>query len=133
MTYRRAADVEWKPAGPEHFTGEVWFGPLHTPLDPADLNVLGVRFSPGARSDWHSHPAGQVLYVVEGTARVQAEGEPMVVAGPGDAVHAPAGVVHWHGATPDGPMTHLSITHGGATAWLARKVTDTEYGGTGAP
>ncbi|MEK7252134.1 MAG: cupin domain-containing protein, partial [Actinomycetota bacterium] len=78
-------------------------------------------------SDWHSHPAGQVLYVVSGTARVQAEGEQTVVAGPGDAVHAAAGVVHWHGAAPEAPMVHLSITHGGATEWLPRKVTDEEY------
>ncbi len=128
MTHRKAADVPWTPAGTEHFTGEVRFGPLHAPHKPADLNVLAVGFAAGARSDWHSHPAGQVLYIVSGTARVQAEGEPTVVAGPGDAVHAAAGVVHWHGAAPNGPMVHLSITHGGATEWLPRKVTDEEYG-----
>jgi len=125
--HRKARDVEWKPAGSEHFTGEVSFGSLHAPTDAADLNVLGVRFAPGARSDWHSHPGGQVLYVVEGTARVQAEGETVVVAGPGDAIHAAAGVVHWHGAGPDAPMIHLSITHA-ATEWLPRKVSDAEFG-----
>src|SRR3972149_6347260 len=99
MTHRKAADVAWTPAGPEHFTGEVRFGPLHTPHEPADLNVLAVGFAAGApdlnvlavgfaagaRSDWHSHPAGQVLYVVSGTALVHAEGESTVVARPGDA------------------------------------------------
>lgn len=129
MTHHRAEDVPWVPAGDEHFTGQVWFGPLHAPQDAADLNVLGVAFSPGARSDWHSHPAGQVLYIVSGTARIQAEGEEMVTASPGDAIHAAAGVVHWHGSAPDSPMVHLSITHGGATEWLPRKVTDEEYGG----
>jgi len=126
--HRKARDVEWKPAGSEHFTGEVSFGPLHVPADGSDLNVLGVRFAPGARSDWHAHPGGQVLYVVEGTARVQAEGEAVVVAGPGDAIHADAGVVHWHGAGPDAPMIHLSITHA-PTEWLPRKVSDAEYRG----
>ena len=128
MTHRRAADVAWSPAGTEHFTGEVRFGPLHAPHEPADLNVLAVGFAAGARSDWHSHPAGQVLYVVSGTARVHAEGEATVVAGLGDVVQAAAGIVHWHGAAPDGAMVHLSITHGGATEWLPRKVTDEEYG-----
>jgi quercetin dioxygenase-like cupin family protein len=129
MTHRRGPDVAWTPAGTEHFTGKVWFRPLHAPIDAADLNVLGVRFAAGARSDWHSHPGGQVLFVVEGKARVQAEGEPVVIAGPGDAVHAAAGVVHWHGAGADGPMVHLSITHGGPTEWLPRKVSDEEYHG----
>lgn len=127
MTHQKADEIRWKPAGTEHFTGDVWFGPLHEPATPDDLNVLGVSFSAGARSDWHTHPAGQVLYVVSGTARVQNEGEETVVAGAGDAVHTEAGVTHWHGASEDGPMVHLSITHGGATAWLPRKVTDEEY------
>jgi len=127
MTHRKAAAVAWTPSGTEHFTGEVRSGPLHAPHDPADLNVLAVAFAPGARSDWHTHPGGQVLYVVSGTAWVQAEGEATVAANPGDAVHAAAGVIHWHGAAPEAPMVHLSITHGGPTEWLARKVTDDEY------
>ncbi len=128
MIHRKATAIPWVSAGLDHFTGEVWFGPLHSPADPRDLNVLGVRFSPGARSDWHSHPGGQVLYILDGTARVGTD-EATIVAGPGDAVHAASGVVHWHGAGPDAPMTHLSITHNGATEWLPRKVSDQEYRG----
>jgi len=127
VQHRSAEGVEWGPAGEEHFTGSAEFGPLHPPADDADLNVLGVVFQAGARTDWHSHPAGQVLFIVEGTALVGTEDQ-TVVAGPGAAVHAPAGQVHWHGATAGGPMRHLSITHGGPTEWLPRKVTDEEYG-----
>jgi len=128
VNHQPSDSVDWQPAPQEFFTGSVWFGALHAPTDEMDINVLGVRFAPGARSDWHSHPGGQVLYVVEGTARVQTEGGDVIEAGPGDAVHAPAGELHWHGATPDGPMVHLSITHLGATEWEPRKVTDEEYG-----
>jgi quercetin dioxygenase-like cupin family protein len=46
---------------------------------------------------------------------------------PGDVVHAPPGELHWHGAAPDSPMMHLSITSGGATVWEG-KVDDEEYG-----
>lgn len=128
MERRLASEVDWVPAGEEHFTGEVSFGPLTAePVQPEDMNVLAVSFAAGARTDWHRHPAGQVLYVVSGQARVQAEGGETVHAGPGDAVYAPPGEVHWHGAGPDGPMTHLSITHGGPTEWLPRKVTEEEY------
>lgn len=129
MKHRPAGEVAWTSAGHEHFTGEVVFGP-HTdePQGPDDINVLGVRFDAAARTDWHRHPGGQVLYVLSGEARVGTEGE-TVVAGPGDAVSTPPGELHWHGAGPDGPMTHLSITHMGATEWLPRKVTDEEYEG----
>jgi hypothetical protein len=45
----------------------------------------------------------------------------------GDVVFAPDGEEHWHGATPDQFMTHLSITEG-AARW-AEHVSDTEYRG----
>jgi len=128
MEHRPAETTHWQPAGSEHFTGRVWFGPIQPSVDPAGLNVLGVAFEPGARSDWHTHPAGQVLYIVSGSARVQSEGGETVVAGPGDAVVAAPGEIHWHGAGPNSPMVHLSITDGGPTEWLPRKVTDAEYG-----
>lgn len=128
MHHETADETTWDPAPEEHFTGRAWFGPLHRPGDALDLNVLGVRFEAAARTDWHTHPAGQVLYVVAGTALVQTESGETVAAGPGDAVHAPAGEMHWHGAGPDAPMVHLSITHGGPTEWSDRKVTDEEYG-----
>ena len=127
MGHQPAESVKWQPAGSEHFTGDVWFGPMHTSAEPDAVNVLGVSFAPGARSDWHTHPDGQVLYVVSGIARVQTEGGSPLTAGPGDTVHAEPGAVHWHGASPGSPMVHLSITAGGPTEWLPRKVTDEEY------
>jgi quercetin dioxygenase-like cupin family protein len=41
-------------------------------------------------------------------------------------VHAPPGERHWHGATPDAPMMHLSLTSGGDTRW-EDKVDKEEY------
>jgi quercetin dioxygenase-like cupin family protein len=127
MDHQPAGLVNWNPAGSEHFTGDVWFGPMHSAAEADGVNVLGVSFAPGARSDWHTHPGGQVLHVLSGIARVQTEGGSTVTARPGDTVHAEPGEVHWHGASPDSPMIHLSITSGGPTRWLPRKVTDEEY------
>ncbi len=127
MEHRPAQVQEWQAAPDEHFTGRAWFGPLVPPAEPADLNVLGVMFERGARTDWHTHPGGQALYVVTGAGRVQTDGGETVAVGPGDVVYAPPGELHWHGAGPDSFMVHLSITHGGATEWLERKVTDDEY------
>ncbi len=127
MEHRPAEGLDWQPAGEEHFTGRVWFGPMVAPAAPPDLNVLGVMFEPAARTDWHTHPGGQALHVVSGAGRVQTEAGETVVMGPGDVVYAPPGEVHWHGAGPNSFMVHLSITDVGPTEWLDRKVTDEEY------
>ena len=39
----------------------------------------------------------------------QEEGGPIRIIRPGDVVEIPTDIVHWHGATPDSPMTHLAI------------------------
>ena len=72
MDHTPAEGINWEPAGDEHFTGEVFFGPLSKAPDPG-LNALGVLFTPGARTDWHTHPNGQVLYITSGAGKVQTE------------------------------------------------------------
>lgn len=125
MEHRSADALEWTAAPEEHFTGDVWFGPL-SQVEGA-LNAAGVQFSPGARTDWHSHPKGQVLYVVSGSGYVMNESGERAAIVSGDVVYASPGELHWHGATPDSPMFHLSLTTGGATEWEPRKVSADEY------
>jgi quercetin dioxygenase-like cupin family protein len=112
---------------PEWFTGDVWIDALARARDPSRVSVSTVRFSPGARTAWHSHALGQTLFVTEGRGLVQSRGEPVVQLGPGDVVFTPDGEEHWHGATPDHFMTHLSMTEGNAN-W-GEHVTDQEYRG----
>ena len=127
MEHTPAGRLEWEPAPQEHFTGRAWFGPL-SQADDRPLNALGVLFEPGARTDWHSHVEGQVLYVVSGAGRVgNADGGTVEVA-PGDVVHTPPGEAHWHGATPTSYMMHLSLTTA-ATEWSDRGVNDDDYRG----
>lgn len=125
MQVLRAEQVTWKGAA-ENFTGRVWMGEMQDPEDPGGLRVLGVLFEPGARSDWHSHPGGQVLYVVSGAGRVGTS-EGISEIGPGDVVRTPPGEEHWHGAGPEGFLYHLSLTTVGPTEWSSRSVTDSEY------
>ena len=107
------------------FTGDVWLDPIVQPHGDSPLNVAAVHFTPGARTAWHAHDGGQTLYVTEGRGLVQARGEEVVEIRPGD-VHVTADrYEHWHGATYDHFMTHISITRGPAT-W-GEHVTDTEY------
>lgn len=121
--------LQWVPAPPEHFTGPVWFGDMASDESEAGMKVLGVQFAPGSRTDWHSHPAGQVLHVVSGSGLVANKAGERVEISAGDTVHTPPDELHWHGARHDSPMMHLSITHGGPTEWAPEKVSGDDYAG----
>ncbi|MHB1584599.1 MAG: (R)-mandelonitrile lyase [Acidimicrobiales bacterium] len=110
----------------QFFTGDVWIDGLARGQEPSHLSVNAVRFSPGARTAWHSHSLGQTLYVTEGRGLVQSRGGDVLEIHQGDVVVTPDGEEHWHGATPEHVMTHLSITEGDAH-W-GPQVTDDEYG-----
>jgi quercetin dioxygenase-like cupin family protein len=109
----------------ETFTGDVWVDSISRGLPSSALSAAAVRFSPGARSAWHSHEGGQTLYVTDGRGLVQVRGEAAVEIRAGDVVYAPDGEEHWHGANSQDFMTHLSITEG-APHW-GDHVTDEEY------
>ena len=126
MEHKPAEDITWVDAGSEHFTGKVLFGPLSVAPD-RKLDALAVLFEPGARTDWHTHPEGQVLYVVSGAGKVQTDDGETVRVSAGDAVYSPAGEKHWHGAGEKSYLMHLSLTTGGATEWLPEKVSEAEY------
>ncbi|MDY7103215.1 MAG: cupin domain-containing protein [Actinomycetota bacterium] len=109
------------------FTGDVFIDSLAGGDEGSGVNLAAVHFAPGARTAWHSHDGGQTLYVTEGHGLVQARGEDVVELHAGDVHVTPDGEEHWHGATHDHLMTHLSMTRGGAN-W-GDHVTDEEYPG----
>ncbi|NUO72783.1 MAG: cupin domain-containing protein [Frateuria sp.] len=117
-------------AGPaDFFTGRVRVDPVW-PADAA-INASGglVTLEPGARSAWHTHPAGQRLVVMSGVGLTQEWGKPVQVIRPGDVVWCPPGVKHWHGAAPTTAMTHLAVTgavDGKNVTWM-EKVNDDQY------
>jgi len=124
--------VELQPKQPtikgpdEWFTGDVFLETVAQGHGASPLTVLRVRFTPGARTAWHSHSIGQTLCVTDGEGRVQSRGEQVVTIRSGDVVFTPGGEWHWHGAAPDHFMTHLAITEGEAS-W-GDHLTDAEYG-----
>jgi quercetin dioxygenase-like cupin family protein len=114
---------------PDRFTGSVRVQSLFDAKEPARSSGGQVAFQPGARSAWHTHPLGQVLIVTDGVGWVQQWGGPVQVIRKGDVVWIPAGVKHWHGATPTSAMTHIAFQeqlNGTAVNWL-EKVTDEQY------
>lgn len=126
---RSRPDSEPGPA--ERFTGTVWLDELASPAPPARMRAYSVHFTPGARTAWHRHPFGQVLYVMEGEGRTQREGGPVEILRAGDTVHIDPGERHWHGAGPSTFMTHLAMQEAdenGSEAEWEQLVTDAEYG-----
>ena len=115
----------------EYFTGTVWQDPIIEAPAPALLRSAWVRFEPGARTAWHTHPLGQTLHVTAGNGRVQTFGGPIREIHAGDTVWIPPGEKHWHGAAPNMAMTHIAMQEardGKHVEWLEH-VTDTQYGG----
>lgn len=114
----------------QNFTGSVRVDPLFSAHPPGTTTGSSVTFEPGARSAWHTHPAGQILVVTAGAGRVQQWGGQAQDIRPGDVIWTPPGVKHWHGAAPTTSMTHLSIldsVNGKNADWM-EKVTDEQYG-----
>lgn len=80
-----------------------------------------VTFTPGARTFWHTHEKGQILFVTQGSGLIQSEGQEPRKLKVGDVVYIPGGEKHWHGAAPDTVMTHMAVALGGQYLMLLRK------------
>lgn len=128
--------MELKPVMPttkgpaSTFTGDVYVNPIYRGQEPSRMIVSLVRFTPGARTNWHSHAVGQTLHVTDGIGLVQTRDGTVIRMRPGDTVYTPPGQEHWHGATAGNFMCHLAmlegIPGGDGTTWL-EPVTDQQY------
>ncbi|MEZ4951120.1 MAG: cupin domain-containing protein [Saprospiraceae bacterium] len=116
--------------GPEDwFTGAVRIDPLFPKKEATHSSGALVTFEPGARTAWHTHPAGQTLIVQSGLGWIQKEGGPIEEIRPGDVVYFEPNEKHWHGASPNKAMSHIAIQEevdGSAVSWM-EKVSDGQY------
>lgn len=119
-----------KTAPASSFVGTVLQDEVVTPTAPSRLRVSRVSFTPGGRTNWHTHPVGQFLYCLSGAGRLQQEGQPVLELMPGDTAFIPAGARHWHGSAPGHLFCHLAMSEnndkGEGTVWL-EPVSDTDY------
>ncbi len=130
MKITRSGTMPSKAGPSDWFTGTVRIDPLFQAEDPGRAGGAHVTFEPGARTAWHTHPAGQTLIITFGRGRVQREGGPVEEVSQGDVVWFPAGEKHWHGAAPESAMSHIAIQeaiNGEAVTWL-EKVSEEDYG-----
>lgn len=112
-----------------YFTGQSYLNMLST----EQVAIGNVTFEPGCRNNWHIHHAGQgggqMLLVTAGRGWYQEWGKKAKELHPGDVVHIPAGVKHWHGAAADSWFQHLAVEVPGENTgneWC-EAVSDEEY------
>ncbi len=127
-----AREVGVFPAGDKneafakYFVGQSYLNMLST----QGVAIGNVTFEPGCRNNWHiHHKGGQILLVTGGRGYYQAWGEQAQELHPGDVVHIPPEVKHWHGAAPDSWFAHLAVAvpaEGSSSEWL-EAVSDEEY------
>ena len=113
----------------KNFSGTVWLHMMGANDSTLHARFGNVTFEPAARTNWHSHPGGQILFITEGQGYYQAKGQPARLLHKGDVVEIPRNVVHWLGAAPDKGLTHIAIslnTDEGGAVWSG-PVTEGEY------
>ncbi|MFC4094894.1 cupin domain-containing protein [Euzebyella saccharophila] len=111
-----------------NFIGDVWVH-MQVMADSVNQNSVGtVTFDPGARSNWHSHPNGQIIMSLDGEGYYQEKGSEKRILRKGDVVKCPANTPHWHGASAEKQFIQIAITSrvDGPTEWLD-PVTEEQY------
>jgi quercetin dioxygenase-like cupin family protein len=112
----------------DNFHGTAW---LHWLVRSDSINHIGsgsVTFEPGARTNWHLHPDGQIIIVIDGVGYYQEEGSKKQILRKGDVVACPPDIPHWHGASADKEFIQIAVTSRlkGPTKWL-HPVSEDEY------
>ncbi len=112
-----------------NFTGTAWLQMLVNNNSIYNTSIGNVTFEPGARTNWHKHPGGQILLVTDGKGYYQEKDKPAQLIQKGDVVRIPPDTEHWHGASSDSSLTHIAISPNlqkGSVEWL-KPVSDEEY------
>ena len=111
------------------FTGKVKVTKLFNDAPYRPFGGGLVEFERGARSAWHTHPAGQTLIVTKGVIITGTEQGVVQLAHEGDTILCPPDLKHWHGATDKQGGAHIALTgvkDGNNGHWF-EKVSDEEY------
>ncbi len=107
-------------------TGKVWLNHLSKADEYFDYNIAIAKFDKGAKLNWHKHPKGQKLIIIEGTGYYQERNQPIQIVTKGDIITSMPNTEHWHSATQNTGVTYLAITGNQKTHWL-EKVTNEEF------
>jgi quercetin dioxygenase-like cupin family protein len=107
MTIQRPGNAVRSPV--DIATAPFWVEMLLEGAADGENTAMRASLDPGTITRWHTHPRGQLLYVLSGKGLAQREGGALEELRAGDAVWFAADEKHWHGATPDSPFSYISI------------------------
>ena len=102
-------------------SGPFWAELLLESSRDGENTAMRVTVDPGIVTHWHTHPRGQLLYVLSGVGQVQRDGGAIEEVRAGDCVWFAPGERHWHGATPSSTFSYVSIQaveNGTAVHWM---------------
>jgi len=118
----RANERDTRTQPQTNFVGTVFADEVSVGEAPSRMRATRVSFTPGGRTNWHTHPVGQVLFCLHGVGRYQLEGDQVQELRPGDTVIIPPDAKHWHGSAPGQLFSHLALSetdaNGNGATWL---------------
>jgi quercetin dioxygenase-like cupin family protein len=116
------ADAATQRGPSDWFDGEVWIQPVIGADDSPTQRSSVVSFAAGARTVWHAHPRGQMIFILSGVCHAQRYGSEIERLTAGDAAWFAPGEKHWHGSAPGHPMIHLAVQEaderGEVVSWM---------------
>lgn len=98
-----------------------WVEMLVESREDGGLTAMRCTLEPGTMTQWHTHPHGQILYVLSGVGLAERDGETAEELRAGDCITFAPDERHRHGATPDSTFAYISIQavlDGSAVTWL---------------
>jgi quercetin dioxygenase-like cupin family protein len=107
MTVRRPGNAVRSPQGAA--TAPFWVEMLLEGSADGENTAMRASLDPGTITNWHTHPRGQLLYVLAGKGLAQRDGGHVEELRTADAVWFAAGEKHWHGAAGDSTFSYISI------------------------
>ncbi|TDQ19453.1 quercetin dioxygenase-like cupin family protein [Algoriphagus boseongensis] len=119
----KAQDSEIFPKGPKaanvHHIGDIYLSSLVQPDSTFEFGVGYVVSEAGSHLYWHEHPAGQILFILDGEGLYQERGQALQTVKKGDIIKCQPGIQHWHGATPNSRVIYMAASPAGkgATIW----------------
>lgn len=119
----RGQTLERIPVSKDNFNGNAQMARILPADNPMNISTGIVYFEKNAKTNWHTHPVGQLIIIASGHGQVQQEGGEIIDVYAGDAVWFPPYVKHWHGAAPDETMSHYAfagIENGKSADWFEK-------------
>jgi quercetin dioxygenase-like cupin family protein len=117
--HRAGAAVQRSPDGIA--SAPFWVEMLVENSADGGLTAMRCTLEPGVMTRWHTHPHGQILYVLSGVGMAERHGGPAEELRAGDCITFAPNERHRHGAAPESTFAYISIqaTRGGsAVTWL---------------